>query len=30
MALGDSGAKHRIKLTQLCSGFIMDEKRRNS
>ena len=26
MALGDSGAKHRIKLTQLCSGFIMDEK----
>ena len=25
LALGDSGAKHRIKLTQLCSGFIMDE-----
>ena len=25
-ALGDSGAKHRTKLTQLCSGFIYDEK----
>ena len=25
MALGDSGAKHRTKLTQLCSGFIYDE-----
>ena len=24
-ALGDSGAKHRTKLTQLCSGFIYDE-----
>lgn len=26
MALGDSGAKHRTKLTQLCSGFIYDEE----
>lgn len=25
-ALGDSGAKHRTKLTQLCSGFIYDEE----
>lgn len=25
LALGDSPAKHRIKLTQLCSGFIIDE-----
>ena len=25
LALGDSGAKHRTKLTQLCSGFIYDE-----
>ena len=24
-ALGDSGAKHRTKLTQLCSGFIYDD-----
>ncbi|MCR5742042.1 MAG: DEAD/DEAH box helicase family protein [Gammaproteobacteria bacterium] len=24
--LGDSGAKHRTKLTQLCSGFIYDEE----
>ena len=23
--LGDSGAKHRSKLTQLCSGFIYDD-----
>ena len=26
IALGDSGAKHRTKLTQLCSGFIYDEE----
>ena len=26
LALGDSGAKHRTKLTQLCSGFIYDEE----
>ena len=25
-ALGDSGAKHRTKLSQLCSGFIYDEE----
>lgn len=24
--LGDNGAKHRTKLTQLCSGFIYDEE----
>ena len=24
-ALGDNGAKHRTKLTQLCSGFIYDD-----
>ena len=27
-ALGDNGAKHRTKLTQLCSGFIYDEEGR--
>ena len=26
IAIGDSGAKHRTKLTQLCSGFIYDEE----
>lgn len=26
LALGDSGAKHRTKLTQLCSGFIYDDE----
>ena len=25
LALGDSPAKHRSKLTQMCSGFIIDE-----